>query len=176
LASVAQDPRQVPSQLALAAKFSSQSPVHEPCEGEVELLGASDGCNAAAKAEAKLSVQCTPPRVAIDYQLKPGIDAEAGARLSHGMQTLKARLPALLVALARAEQTSSAGAGLVSDRHRLMTALETHEPGGNLRTVFGLVCAAREARRIPEQIAPAADRLAAAVADTLALTGALGLP
>jgi len=147
------------------------------CEGVLLVPQTKIECQAVADAEARLTLQCTPPRVAIDYRLRSDLDPEASARFELGMRILQERLPSLLVTLARAKQAATVGADLGADAgSRVKAAAESVKGDVNLRVQFGAICAVRDAARIPAAIAPATSRLSTAVADSLAVTRALGMP
>jgi hypothetical protein len=148
------------------------------CEGELQPFLTRIECEPAALAEAKMSAECTMPRVAIDYELRSDLDAAASARFRLGMKLLQQRLPFLLTTLARAQQTADAGAGLVRNANGVLRAVidsETRAERTNLRVLFGLRCALGEAARIPVQVESAGSRLAGSVDAALELTGVLGL-
>ncbi|HMI94312.1 MAG TPA: hypothetical protein VK509_23230 [Polyangiales bacterium] len=147
------------------------------CIGEIELPQAKAECTAVVEAEAKFSLQCAPPHVAVDYRRRSDIDPETSVRFELGIRTLQERLPALLVTLERARQTASVGADLVAGASSLVKAAAgSAEDSSNLRIRFGALCAVAEAGRIPRAVAPASERLRRAVTDSLALTSALGVP
>jgi hypothetical protein len=148
------------------------------CEGDVEPARAKDECRAAVSAQAMMSAQCTPPRVAIDYRLAAVLDPGSSAQFELAMQMLEARLPSLLATLARAERMLSAGAELAGGADSALSSAESIgdiATDGDLRAAFGLVCALREAKQIPGVIEPPADRLAAAVIEATGVIAALGL-
>jgi hypothetical protein len=145
------------------------------CVGGVVLARTSAECKAAVEAEAKMNAQCSPPSVTVDYKLRSDLDAETGAQLEFGMQMLRQRLPLLLMALARAQQTAGAGADLAANASSVVAAarLAGREPG--LDVQFRLRCALSEAARIPDELAPASTRLDASVREAMAVTAEVGL-
>jgi hypothetical protein len=146
------------------------------CDGELVARRARRECDVAAEAQGRMSMQCTAPRVAIEYQLKSGLDAEASAQFKFEMQMLQRRLPILLMTVARAEQTLSAGAELVAHASSTLHEAMTNAGGTpDLRITFGLVCAASEADRIPEVVDDAASRLEASLGAAAELAQALDL-
>jgi hypothetical protein len=146
------------------------------CVGELAILTARAECEAAIEAESRMSVQCTLPRVSVDYQLDPSLDAETAARFQAGMRLLQQRLPYLLAALARAEQIASAGTDLDRNaRSAVEIAAESSDHAGNFRVLFGLRCALGEIDHVREVVDAAGSRLTASVDDALAATLVLRL-
>jgi len=134
-------------------------------------------CQASAKADASINVECTPPRVAINYELRASANAEAQARFVAGIKNLEVRLPALLAAIKRAELVGEAGAELVgAGRVAVEGAVEASLAGeANLRVIAGLGCAADELGAVQGAITGAVGRLEASVTASADLTGALGM-
>jgi hypothetical protein len=137
------------------------------CDGSVTPPSASAECNASAKAEAKLNVECTPPRLAIAYSLKAGVDATAQAKFVAGIKNLQVRLPALLAAVAKANSVVDAGKGLTADGKAAITAgissAAKAAGSGDLKLIFGLKCAAGELGNVAGEIKGSSDRLAASL-------------
>jgi hypothetical protein len=148
------------------------------CLGDVEPPPAEVQCEHSALLQARMNVECAPPRIAIDYRLKAGLDPQIAARFRAGVSVLAARLPTLLSTVARAEAMSQAGAQLTSNRDIEAALEDALDRAGesNLRLLFGLNCALRELDDVPRVIAPAADHLSDAVRDALDLQRSLGLP
>jgi hypothetical protein len=151
------------------------------CDGEVTPPSASVECDASVKAEAKMNVECTPPRVAINYELKAAVGAEleAQVRFVAAVENLKVRLPALLASIKRAELIADAGAGLSADA---VAAIEggveaAGDLGGeaNLRVAFGLVCAVQTAAAVPGIITSATGDLTAQLDASASLLTGLGM-
>ncbi|MDB4975378.1 MAG: uncharacterized protein JWN48_3719 [Myxococcaceae bacterium] len=74
------------------------------------MCNASASCQASAKAEARFQVHCTPPTVEVKVVAQGGVMAQA--QVDFLIDELKARLPRLSVATARAKLASDAGAEL----------------------------------------------------------------
>jgi hypothetical protein len=147
------------------------------CEGAIETMQTKAECSAVANAEAKLSLQCAPARVVIDYRLRSDLDPTESARFDVGMRILRERLPTLLAMRERAEQAVSAGDDLAAGAStRLKAAAQSVRGDANLQLQFGVICALREASRVPEVVTPSAQRLVTAMRDSLAVTRALGPP
>jgi hypothetical protein len=149
------------------------------CEGNFEPPTAKAECQASAKAEAKLNVECTPPRIALEYQLAGNLNAEASARFRAALGNLEVRLPALLAALARAEIVIDAGAGLIADAGGAVEAGVTAAAGaaaqGDVAVGLGLACAIEELPAIGGAIGGASGRLQASLTAAGELTSSLGV-
>lgn len=161
------------------AKASAMVECKGRCDGNIEPPSAKAECNASAKAEAKLNVECTPPRVTIAYKLKAGVNADAQARFEAGLKNLQVRLPALLAAIGKASAVVDAGKGLTTDAKGALTAgvkaAALAAGKGDLKVLFGLQCAAKELGNVGTAIKGSSDRLAASVKSSADLTAALGL-
>jgi hypothetical protein len=150
------------------------------CEGRVVPPKAKAECEATARAQTKLEVECTPPRTVLDYRLKTVTDTEGQARFVSAMENLRVRLPGLLARLEQASSVSAAGVGLTSDAKDAVKggiqAAAKAVSKGDLRTVFGLTCAAREVEHVADTIKDSSDRLTKSVHDCTGVRAALGAP
>jgi hypothetical protein len=149
------------------------------CDGDFEPPMASAECQASAKAEAKLNVECSPPRVAISYKLNASLDAEASARFEAAIKNLEVRLPRLLAAAAKADVVIDAGEGLIASAGGAVSgavdAAAKAAGEGNLRVFFGLRCAVGQIDAVGNTLNDSADRLAGSAAAASDLTGGLGM-
>jgi hypothetical protein len=143
------------------------------CEGNIEPPEAKAECEASAKAEAKLNVECTPPRLVVDYKLKAttSANAEAQARFVAAVKSLEVRLPALLASVKRAESVLSAGgelsgAGKAAVEGAVMVAVKGD---AKLATKIGLGCALTELGAVQGAISGATGRLQASLTASAAL-------
>jgi hypothetical protein len=149
------------------------------CDGKFEPPSAKADCQASAKADAKLNVECTPPRVAIKYSLKAGVDADVQAKFVAAVKNLEVRLPALLASIKKASLVAEAGEGLAADASGAVKgavdgAVDAAAEG-NLRVVMGLQCAAKELPKVGDTLSDASDRLSGDLSDSAKVTGALGM-
>jgi hypothetical protein len=149
------------------------------CDGEVTPPMVKAECEASVKAEAKMNVECTPPRLSVDYQLKAGVDAMAQAKFVAGVENLKVRLPALLASVKGAGLVVDAGAELVADASGQISAVAKDAVkiavDGDLRAGFGLICAAGEAKNIGTTLEGSSKKLKDSVSAAASITGAVGL-
>ena len=149
------------------------------CVGKVEPPSAEVHCKASAKAQAQLNVQCTPPRLALDYHFKSSVSAEAQAAFQADLDTLvNVRLPALLQASARADFVQDAGEGLgAAGKTALQTAFNKIAEGKiNFRTTYGISCAVDQVDPALKAIDDSRDRLTASLMEIQDVRKACGLP
>ena len=116
------------------------------CEGEFEPPKASAECEASARAEAKVNVQCSPPSIDASYRLKAvaSADVMAQVKFEAALKTLiRVRLPALVAVTARAKSVASAGEDLaLAARVAVKASIDTAIDGdASIRAKAGLVCA-----------------------------------
>jgi len=143
------------------------------CDSEFEPPKVDAKCEAKVQADAKLSVQCTPPRVALQYRLKASAfaDLKARIRFESGLKSLiKVRLPALKAAVARSKSVGEAGSDLgTAAKGAFKGAIEDAraEAGIDLKFVFGLGCAADQVDEVEGIITGAAK----AVTDSVSAAG-----
>jgi hypothetical protein len=147
------------------------------CEGEIEPPKASAECEASVKAEAKINVQCTPPRLAINYELAvvASADLEAQARFVAAVGNLKVRLPSLLAKIKRASLVVEAGAGLSgSAKGAIQGAVDT-AAGGSAVAIVGLKCALGQVGAVGTIVTGASSKLEASLKASAKLTAGLGV-
>lgn len=123
------------------------------CEGSVTPPSASAECQAAARAEASASLHCTPPSVTIDFTF--GGDAEAEARLTGAVATVKTHLPGILAAIAKL--------GMLVDGEGSAAASLSVSVGALAQTEIDLDPALIAC--LIEQLPDAVDRLDSAISD-----------
>lgn len=147
------------------------------CDGNVTPPSAKADCQASAKAEAKLNVECTPPRLAISYKLKAGVDAMAQAQFVAGVKNLQVRLPALLAAVAKADSVIKAGAGLGTDATGAVKGAVQAGLSGNvsLRAKIGLGCAVTQLGSVADALKSATDKVSGSFTAAGKLKTALGV-
>jgi hypothetical protein len=148
------------------------------CDGEVTPPSAKAECQASAKAEASFNAECTPPRVAIHYELAVGgnIDAMAQARFEAAVKNLEVRLPRLLASLKSAEIMVDAAADLgAAGKAAVDGAIEELRGDADIKAGIGLACAAGELDAVAAVITSGTSRLTGSVEASAELTTALGL-
>jgi hypothetical protein len=148
------------------------------CDGDFEPPMAKAECQASAKADAKVNVQCTPPSVKIDYHLKAvaAADVDAQVQFEAALKTFASvRLPALLAATAKAKGVISAGAGLsTAAEGAVKGAIDANLKGDfSIRAAFGMKCALTELPKAVSSIKESSASLQASLDASLKLTGAL---
>ncbi|HEX7481487.1 MAG TPA: hypothetical protein VF331_27030 [Polyangiales bacterium] len=149
------------------------------CEGTFDPPKAKAECEASAKADAQVNVQCTPPRVAISYQLKvvTGAQLTAQAQFVAGLKNLQVRLPGLLASLKRASSVSDAGAGLAAAGKAAVTVSVKATAAGkvSVKDAIGLACAVTQLGDVETAISGAAGTLAASLTESAKFTSAFGV-
>ena len=136
------------------------------CSGNVTPPSAKVECEASAKAEASMNVECSPPRVAITYQFKAGIDASAQAKFEAGIRSLEAHLPVLLASLQKGDIVIKAGAELGEAGAKA---------GTDFRVLFGLKCALGELGTVKSTLTDASARLSASADAASGVVGAFDM-
>jgi hypothetical protein len=148
------------------------------CDGEVTPPSAKAECQASAKAEASFNAECTPPRVAVHYELAAGgnIDVEAQARFEAAVKNLEVRLPRLLASLKNAEVMVDAAADLgAAGKAAVEGAIDEFDADANASVIVGLACAAGELDAVGAVITGGTSRLNSSVQASAELTAALEL-
>jgi hypothetical protein len=148
------------------------------CDGKIEPPSAKAECQASAKAEASFNAECTPPRVAVRYELAVGgnIDLAAQARFEAAIKNLEVRLPKLLASIKGATLMVDAAADLgVAGKAAVEGAIGELTASADVKTGVGLMCAVGELNAVAGAIQSGTQRLNASVQATAGLTAALGL-
>lgn len=128
------------------------------CDSEFEPPKVDAKCEAKVQADAKLSVQCTPPRVALQYRLNASafVDLKARVRFESALKSLiKVRLPALKAAVARSKSVGDAGSDLgtaAKGAFKGAIADAKAEGGVDVKFLFGLDCAGKQIDAVEEII------------------------
>jgi hypothetical protein len=146
------------------------------CRGEVEPPKAKAECEASAKVEAKLNVQCTPPRLAVKYKVKSTLDVMASAQFTAAANNLEVRLPALFAAIEQANSVTAAQVTLIGDgRAAVKNAIsETLKDTSMLQVkIVGLGCAIGQLDEVDTAIDVSSKRLAASLDVSAKLQAAL---
>ncbi|HMI93069.1 MAG TPA: hypothetical protein VK509_16980, partial [Polyangiales bacterium] len=147
------------------------------CDGDITPPKAKVECEASVKAEAKMNVQCTPPRLAINYKLKAaaGAEVEARARFEAAIGNLRVRLPALLAKIKRASVVVDAGAELTGSAKGAIEGAASAAGTANARVAIGLACAVKQVGAAGTAVTGAATKLQASLTAAGSLTAGLGV-
>jgi hypothetical protein len=148
------------------------------CDGEVTPPSANVECQASAKADASFNAECTPPRIAVDFDLKAGAaaDAKAQARFVAGLRNLEVRLPKLMASLKGAKLAVTGAAGLgAAGKAAVEGAITKLQGDADIKAAVGLKCAVGELGGVADALESGTSRLNASIQATAELTGALGL-
>jgi hypothetical protein len=151
------------------------------CVGEVTPPEAHAECQASAKAEAHVNVQCTPPKLALNYRLKVKTGAElmAQAKFEGALKNLvNVRLPALLQASARADSIATAGEDLTVAAGDAVRASFTTlaKADVSVKAKFGVKCAFDELPKVDDAIKSSNERLTMDLMEVKDVKSACGLP
>ena len=139
------------------------------CDGEFTPPMVDARCQAKAHADAKLNVQCTPPRVALQYRLKASLMGEARLRFQNALDSLvTVRLPGLKAAVARSSIVQDAGKDILAaaaNGGSFKDAVVAAKAKGSadLKFVFGITCAAEQVDDVADILKDSADKLAASL-------------
>jgi hypothetical protein len=135
-------------------------------------------CQASAKADAKINVECTPPRVAISYRLRAGgsVDVDAQAKFVAALKNLEVRLPKLKASLAKAELVLDAGEGLLADASGAVGAGVDAAIDGDasIKAKIGLACAVTELGAVGDALGDASTKLQASFTAATEVGAVLG--
>lgn len=151
------------------------------CEGEFVPPKAKAECEASAAADAKMNVLCTPPRLAVRYELEAfasgSAEAEAQAKFVVALNSLQVRLPALLASTKRVHIVAEAGAGLIAAAHDAVEASIKVTLNGNLKPkqAIGLACAVTELDDVDTAVSDTNDKLTTSLDQSTSVTTAFGL-
>jgi len=135
---------------AQCTKPSGTVKCNTKCDGNFDPPMVDAKCQAKVQADAKLNVQCTPPRVALNYRLKASVTGDARFRFENALQSLvTVRLPGLKAALARSAIVGEAGKDILdaaADGGSFKKAVaEAKAKGGiDVKFLFGLGCAVEQ--------------------------------
>ncbi len=161
------------------AKAGASIKCDAKCTGEFEPPTAKADCQASAKANASVNVQCTPPRIAVNYRLKAGagVDVAAQAKFVAGLKNLQVRLPALLASIEQAKTVANAGDGLGA---AATGAVKTGIKGAltadaSLKVQIGVACAVTELGNVGTALSSSTDELTAQLAAAGSVTKGFGL-
>lgn len=136
------------------------------CRGEIQPPKAKAECEATAKVEAKLNVQCTPPRLAVKFKVKSTLDAMASVQFVAAANNLEVRLPALFAAIEQANSITAAQVTLIGDgRAAVKNAInETLSAKGMVQVkIVGLTCAIDQLDAVDMAIDVSSKRLSASL-------------
>ena len=149
------------------------------CDGNFQPPQVDAKCQAKVQADAKLNVQCTPPRVAFNYRIKAGLDAMARLRFVNALDSLvKVRLPGLKAALARSAIVGEAGKDIVAaaaNGGSFKKAIADAKANGGIdvKFVFGLGCATDQIDDVGDILKSSTDLLAGSLSSAAKIEATL---
>jgi hypothetical protein len=163
------------------AKANAMVTCEGRCRGEFVPPKAKAECEASATADAKMNVVCTPPRLAVRYDLKVfasgSAEATAQAKFVIALGGLQVRLPALLASTEHASSVADAGAGLIVAAHDAVKASINLTVSGGLKPkqAVGLACALTQLDDVDAAVSGTSDKLSASINQCKSVTTAFGL-
>jgi len=119
------------------------------CDGEVTPPKASAECEASAKADASVSVECTPPTIGLAYQfdakLSASAQADAQANFEAFLVGFKGSFSAIVAQLAQSDLVLKAGADISAKGvDAVTTAVNGIDATASLKVSVGVTCALGE--------------------------------
>jgi hypothetical protein len=143
------------------------------CNGDFEPPEVSAECKASAKAQASVNVECTPPRLKVNYAFKASAKPEFKAALT---ALLDVRLPALLQATGKAKVVARAGEGLgTAATGAVKGAVDKLRADTHLKVYYSLKCALDQLPKANTVIQASSDDLTNKLNDSKKVTEMLGL-
>jgi len=129
------------------------------CDGEVTPPKASAECEASAKADASVSVECTPPSVDLAYQfdakLSAAAQADAQANFEAFLVGFKGSFSVIVAQLAQGKLVLQAGADIgTKGVDAVTTAVQAIDVTASLKVSVGVTCALGQ---LPEVVAAMKD-------------------
>lgn len=146
------------------------------CDGEVTPPMAKVECQASAKAEASMSVECSPPQLAISYAFEASASAQAQANFEAFLTGFLKSFGNIAAEIKRGEVLLAAGLELTSAATGAVTgAVETSLDGDvNLKAKIGLGCALTELDNVGAALASSRTKIQGSLSATAELTAAFG--
>jgi len=131
------------------------------CEGEVTPPSASAECEATAKAQASLEVECTPPSLEVSYGFSASASAETRAEFQAFLVGFKARFSAILAELKRVDVVIAAGEEVIASADGAVSAAVdvALEGDASLKAKIGLGCALGQLEDVGTAVNGATTRL-----------------
>jgi hypothetical protein len=152
------------------------------CEGEFEPpkvdCSASASCEASAKAEAKFSAKCTPPSIDVRWTFDASVTADVKADFDFRMADIKARLPRLKAALAKADLVVKAGTELGDDGAKAIEATLDGIADGDIDAALAVrigKCAPSQLKASAGVVTEAGKDLSAKLSAGNEVAGAIGM-
>jgi hypothetical protein len=144
------------------------------CEGEVTPPSASVECEATAKAQASLEVECTPPSIDVSYAFSADASADVRAEFQAFLVRFRTSFGAIRAELERADVIIAAGSDLgAAADGAVSAAVDTAISGeASLKAQIGLGCALGQLENVGKVITDSTARLndSVSVAGDLSLT------
>jgi hypothetical protein len=149
------------------------------CDGTVEPPMASAECQASAKADASVNVECTPPSLDLAYQfdakLSASAQADAQANFEAFLVGFKGSFSAIVADLAQAKVVGQAGIDIGASAEGAVTdAVKAIDITASLKVSVGVGCAITELGNVAGALKDSGDKLKASGTAAASLTAAFG--
>lgn len=150
------------------------------CKGDVEPPAVKAECEASVKAEADFKAECTPPQIAVSYNLSADFEAngsvDAKAEFAARIEAFGKAYAKLLAKGAKLELVANAGAGIAAAAQVAITdgLNAVAESDASLVAKFQAVCAVGELGAAGDMITSATGKVSASVEAVGSITTAVG--
>jgi hypothetical protein len=114
------------------------------CEGSAEAPSVSAECEASVEAKADASIECSPPQLAVDFQLSAALEGDVNARAEFNawLEGFKGRIAAMAAIRAKGDIViESAGKLGVAANGAIQGAFDELSGSLDLKAAFGGACA-----------------------------------
>lgn len=119
------------------------------CEGSITPPKMKAECEASVKAQARADVQCTPPRLDIDYSFKASIGDKDRAEFRALLNVLRIRFAAMLALDAKAAQVVKAATDLAKNADGILGSAKARiEADVSIKTIRDISCAIKEGKNV----------------------------
>jgi len=165
--------------LKCEAKAKGSVMCNGKCDGTVEPPMASAECQASAKADASVNVECTPPSLDLAYQfdakLSASAKADAQANFEAFLVGFKGSFSAIVADLAQSKVVLQAGADIgASAKGAVMDAVGAIDVTASLKVSVGVSCAITELSNVADALKESSDKLVASGKAAGELTASFG--
>lgn len=155
------------AQLKCEGKAEANVKCNGKCDGEITPPKASAECEASAKADASVSVECTPPSLDVSYQFQAGLTAEAQATAQAELEAFlvgfKGSFSVIVAQLKQSDLVIKAGADIAAKGVGAVTgAVEAIDVTASLKVGVGVGCALAELPKVKDAMAKSTADLTAA--------------
>jgi hypothetical protein len=147
------------------------------CEGSAEAPSVSAECEASVEAKADASIECTPPQLAVDFQLSAALEGDANARAEFNawLEGFKGRIAAMAAIRAKGDIVVDAAGKLAASGEGAIDALFGELSGSaDLKVQVGGACAVANLPAALSAIGSAAGEASGEITASVSVFGAIG--